>query len=105
MWLYILRLEQNRLNHGGGERIKMAKLVRGKKVISVKDGESITAACEQLGVPFGCYEGKCGSCKVKVEEEENLSEKTEEEECMGLPPGHRLACQCKIKQGVVILSV
>jgi len=84
----------------------MAKLSRGKKVISVKDGESITSACEQLGVPFGCYEGKCGSCEIKVEEgEENIFEKTEEEECMGMPPGHRLACQCKIKQGVVILSV
>ncbi len=84
----------------------MAKLGRGKKVISVKDGESITAACEKLGVPFGCYEGKCGSCEVEVAEgEENLSEKTEEEECMPLPSGHRLACQCKIKQGTVILSI
>ncbi len=83
----------------------MAKLGRGKKVISVKDGESITKAGETLGVPFGCYEGKCGSCEVQIEGgEENLSEKTEEEECLGLPLGHRLACQCKIKRGVVNLS-
>jgi len=83
----------------------MAKLSRGKKIVSVKDGESTIAACERLGVPFGCYEGKCGSCEVEVVGgEENLLEKTEEEECMRLPPGHRLACQCKIKQGIVILS-
>ncbi|RMF06127.1 (2Fe-2S)-binding protein [Candidatus Woesearchaeota archaeon] len=68
----------------------------------VQDGESIKDACEKLGVPFGCSEGICGACEIEVVEGfENLSDKTQNEEDMGLEENRRLACQCKIKQGEI----
>lgn len=80
----------------------MAVIECDGKRVEVSDGSSIRDACEELGVPFGCNEGFCGSCLIEVVEGgENLSERTEEEELMGLDDGFRLACQCFIKKGVV----
>jgi ferredoxin len=68
----------------------------------VPDGEKIWGACEELGVPFSCKDGTCGTCMIDVEEgEENLSELTEQEEDLGRDKKHRLACQCRIKHGEV----
>ena len=70
--------------------------------IEVNDGEKIQEACEQLGVPFGCSQGICGTCLIEIEEGgENLSEQTPSEEDMGMDETHRLACQCRIKSGTV----
>ena len=53
----------------------MAKIKAGNREIKVNDGDSIISACEELGVPFGCYEGVCGSCRIKIiKGTENLSE-------------------------------
>ncbi len=82
----------------------MAKIIfsdDGKKV-EIKNGEQIKDACEKLGVPFSCTQGICGTCMIDVVEgQENLSELTQEEKDMGRDKAHRLACQCKIKSGVV----
>ena len=68
----------------------------------VEDSFEIKDKCEELGIPFGCRQGRCGTCRIKViEGMENLFEKNERENEMGLEEGERLTCQCKIKHGVV----
>jgi ferredoxin len=69
-----------------------------------RDGESIQEVCEdKFNIPFGCKDGICGTCRIKVlEGNENLSEKNEQEKDM-FPedPTERLACQCTLKDGDV----
>jgi len=80
----------------------MAILKTDDTEIEVTDGDSIQEACEQLGVPFGCAQGICGTCLIEVEDgSENLTERSIEEEDMGMDETHRLACQCKINSGTV----
>jgi len=80
----------------------MAMLRSGGEEREVKDGEGIKEAARELGVPFGCEHGVCGTCKIDiVEGAENLNELNEAEEDMGRDRDHRLACQCKILQGNV----
>lgn len=70
--------------------------------IEVNGGEPIKDACRTFGVPFACEDGICGSCMIDVVEgEENLTELTKNEEYLGRDIKHRLACQCKLKQGLV----
>lgn len=84
----------------------MAKIKTDNKEIKIKDGEPITKACEELGVPFGCYTGTCGSCKIGIEEgADNLSELTDEENALGMDKNTRLACQCNIKGGEVRIKL
>lgn len=80
------------------------------KIISVKTNEekkiqnnkAIRKACEELGIPFSCNNGTCGTCIIDiVKGEENLSELTEQEKVLERDKKHRLACQCKIKKGEV----
>jgi ferredoxin len=83
----------------------MAKIKKGDKEVSVNDGDMITKACEELGVLFSCYEGECGVCKVKVTQgAENLSEMTDAEKNHHMEAGERLACQCKVKSGDVVIT-
>lgn len=55
---------------------------------------------------FGCCEGNCGTCAIKIlEGAENLSPKTKQErETLSRLrlDSHRLACQCALKGNVVI---
>lgn len=85
----------------------MAKLIANNEdEVEVADGERIKDVCEELGVPFACEEGICGTCVIEVTEGmENLSEFTEEEEdFIGDRGTERLACQCRIKGGCVKIS-
>ena len=85
----------------------MAKIINSKtgEEKEIPDGEKIQEVCEELGVPFSCTNGICGTCMVDiVKGEENLSELTEEEEDLGRDKKHRLACQCKIKSGEVTIN-
>ena len=82
----------------------MAKIINSKtnEEIYVNDGKSIQEACEELGVPFQCTNGICGTCMIDIiSGQENLSELTEEEHDLERDKKHRLACQCKIKSGEV----
>ncbi len=69
----------------------------------IEASEPIAQVCEEAGVPFACTEGVCGTCIIEVTEGmENLSEYTQEEEdFLGDLDNERLACQCKLKGGLV----
>lgn len=85
----------------------MAKVIdeNTKEEKEIQDGELMRDACEELGVPFACKEGICGSCMIDIAEgEENLSELTQEEKDLARDKKHRLACQCKIKSGLVKIN-
>ena len=56
---------------------------------------------------FGCRDGACGACMIKViEGKDNLSKIEDDEkdflESMAGEEDERLACQCKVKGDVVI---
>ncbi|MFB6246416.1 MAG: 2Fe-2S iron-sulfur cluster-binding protein [Candidatus Pacearchaeota archaeon] len=85
----------------------MAKIVDKETgdEIEVQDGEKIKDACEELGVPFGCTNGICGTCMIDIiEGAENLTELTEQEYDLKRDKNHRLACQCRIKSGKVTVD-
>ena len=70
------------------------------------DGSAILEICEAIGMPFGCTEGNCGTCRcIIVEGAENLEPLNEKETDMDLEKGERLACQCIIKTGIVVFSI
>jgi len=80
----------------------MAQIFIDEEKFTVEDGASFNAQAESAGIPFGCTEGICGSCRVEVKEgEDNLNDLTQEEIDMGMSKTERLACQCKIKSGIV----
>jgi ferredoxin len=64
--------------------------------------------CEDYdtSILFGCRDGACGACMIKVEEESALSPMGEDEkdflETMAALPNERLACQCKVLADVTI---
>ena len=71
----------------------------------ILDNSEIKYKAEELGILFGCKQGRCGTCRTNVMEGiENLGEKNEKEINMGLEGNERLMCQCKIKSGVVKLK-
>ena len=84
----------------------MAVLKTDTRRITVKDGESIIGACEQLGIPFGCRDGSCGTCLIKIiEGQENLSPRAAAEQAeIPLAENQRLACQCKLLKGTAWIN-
>jgi ferredoxin len=90
---------------------KMPKLtfLKQKRTLDLKEGtELLRIPHLDATVPlkFGCCEGRCGTCAVKiVQGEANLSPKTKQEcETLGRLQldFHRLACQCALKGDVII---
>ena len=87
----------------------MAKLVfeQTDDELELPDGAPIAEACEEAGVPFACTEGVCGTCVIQIVDGcENLSEPTQEEkDFLGdETKEERLACQCRIKCGKVVVK-
>ena len=84
----------------------MAKIKTEDKEIEIKENSQLRPTLEKLDVPFGCNDGKCGSCVIEVEEGmENLTERTKAENDMGLDGNLRLGCQCRILKGEVGISL
>lgn len=83
----------------------MPKLIfnDGEEEREVEEETPLKELCEEVGVPFACEEGICGTCVIEVEEGmENLSEFTQEElDFLGEQDCERLSCQCKINKGTV----
>ena len=96
--------EGNQTNNENDEE-EMATLELGDKKTQLKTGPIMQAA-EELGVPFSCREGLCGTCKVKIlEGQENLEDKNDKEKNMNLEENERLCCQAKIKKGNVKIDL
>ena len=73
----------------------MPKITVNGKTAEIAEGENPSDTFEKLGMDFSCYNGICGTCKMKVKSGmENINEKTEEEEEFPLEEGERLGCQC-----------
>lgn len=91
----------------------MAKLTDQKTGISytIKAGQEFVRAYQinpELPLQFGCCNGQCGVCAIKVlGGQENLSRLTKQEKLtlaeknLESPP-YRLACQCAILGDVII---
>ena len=72
----------------------------------IADGTGVLKVCEEMGMPFGCTDGLCGTCMCDVVEGmDNLEPLNEKEQDMELEDGERLACQCVVKAGVVVFKV
>ena len=85
----------------------MAKLIYKKTGVEkeIPDGEKIKNVAEELGVLFGCEDGICGTCMINViEGEKNLTDLTQPEKDLERDLKNRLACQCKIKKGKVVVD-
>lgn len=80
-------------------------------IVEVRDNSAISDVVEEknASLPFGCREGQCGTCRVRVMEGmENLNP-VEHEEKLVLPEdeinqGFRLGCQLIIKTGRIALK-
>jgi ferredoxin len=71
--------------------------------IDVKEGYQLIDMCEDhdTSILFGCRDGACGACMVKVlEGSEHISKMESDEkdflETMAAEENERLACQCKV---------
>ncbi|MEY4064799.1 MAG: hypothetical protein RIR26_1007 [Pseudomonadota bacterium] len=80
-----------------------------KKTIEVEKNASIIDVCEHhdTSILFGCRDGACGACMIRVlEHPENLSKMEEHErdflETMAAREDERLACQCRVLGDVVV---
>lgn len=80
-----------------------------KKNIIVEYGSSIIDVCEteETSILFGCRDGACGACMIRVvDHPENLSQMEDHEkdflETMAAREDERLACQCKVLGDVTI---
>ncbi|BBM88992.1 ferredoxin [Spirochaetota bacterium] len=84
----------------------MAELSDGKKIIPIAEDASLVEAAEELGVPFSCTEGNCGTCLTRiVTGMENMSPYSEKEKIFGLEQDERLMCQSRILKGRVVIDV
>lgn len=88
----------------------MAKLIdidtKEEREVNDEDNESLKIKAEELGVVFGCEDGNCLSCRVKViDGTGNLSERTQNEKDLDIEEPNRLICQCRIKQGSVTIKI
>ena len=84
----------------------MAIIMFEGQEVEVPEGEKIISQAESLGMPFGCTDGLCGTCRCTVVAgQEYLPPKNEKEEDMGLDNRERLVCQLTITGGKVEFSI
>lgn len=84
----------------------MATLKSHSSSITLPDNAELLDAAGDLGVPFGCQLGNCGTCLTTVLEGlDNLNEPHPAEKAFGVNAQERLICQCTILQGTVLLDV
>ena len=82
------------------------------KTIDVKDGYALIDMCEDhdTSILFGCRDGACGACMIRVLEGEQFISKMQDNErdfleTMAATPNERLACQCKVSGGDIVIEV
>jgi ferredoxin len=83
----------------------MAKIKFRNQDVDIEDGSFIQETCQSFGIDFGCRNGFCRTCEITViEGSENLTPQSENEEFIRLRPPKRLACQCKLLHGIVVID-
>lgn len=77
--------------------------------IDVPENYALIDMCEDYdtSILFGCRDGACGACMVRIlEGETNLTPMKDDErdflETMAAQENERLACQCRVKGDVVL---
>lgn len=77
--------------------------------IDVKDNYPLIDMCEDhdTSILFGCRDGACGACMIRVKEgAEHISKMEDDErdflETMAAEDDERLACQCRVSGNIVI---
>ena len=82
---------------------KIFNINNSKEREVIEDNNSdLVARCEEIGVNFGCKEGRCTACMSEIiEGMENLFPRNQKEIDAVLDDNYRLMCQCKIKSGTV----
>ena len=82
------------------------------KTIEVSEGYPLIDMCEEhdTSILFGCRDGACGACMVRVKSGAQYLSKMQDDEkdfleTMAAEEDERLACQCKISGGDVVLEV
>ena len=85
------------------------EITTDKKSITVEHNAAIIDVCEneETSILFGCRDGACGACMIRVlKNPQNLSPKSEHEidflETMAATEDERLACQCHVLGDVTI---
>ncbi len=85
------------------------KITTDDKTFESAPGQNFLELCENedTSILFGCRDGACGACLIKVlEGADNLSPMQDDEkdflETLAAEPNERLACQCKINGDVVV---
>ena len=83
----------------------MAKLINGNQSVEISENTNYIHACESVGIPFSCEDGRCGTCLVEViEGMKNLSPLTEKEKLFGLDSKERLMCQARLEKDSVTIQ-
>ena len=77
--------------------------------IDVADNYPMIDMCEdhETSILFGCRDGACGACMIRVKEGKNNLRKMEDDErdfleTMAAEEDERLACQCRVLGDVVV---
>ena len=77
--------------------------------LDVPNDFALIDICEEhdTSILFGCRDGACGACMIRVKEgADNLSPMEPDErdflETMAASPDERLACQCRVRGDVVV---
>ena len=86
----------------------MAKLINteSQQEIELPDNSVLIPKAEDVGVIFACQDGMCTSCRMEIiDGMNNLTEMTQNEKDNTLGKNERLACQCRIKKGVVKMRI
>jgi ferredoxin len=79
----------------------MAKVKLDDQEREMTPDDNFRETTEDMGVPFGCETGICGTCEVIVHKGgEHLTPLTPHERDMGLSESepYRLCCQCQLKK-------
>lgn len=85
------------------------EITTDNKTIDVRDSYPLIDMCDEheTSILFGCRDGACGACMIKViDGAENLSTMEDHErdflETMAAEEDERLACQCRVTGDVKI---
>ncbi|SMP64588.1 2Fe-2S iron-sulfur cluster binding domain-containing protein [Noviherbaspirillum suwonense] len=91
--------------------IEVTFITNGNKVATAPDNSNLLRVSlrEQGGIPFLCGGGKCGTCKCRIEQGIEHTDKVKDKERKhltqeDLDQGYRMACQTFVLEGSISVS-